>query len=266
MELFQNLAPIAKVLQGKLNSTITLKGTLNNEFSTNLNSISGNAFTELITSRIEPKNAVLFDQLKGALSFVDFDKLDLNDLKTKLVFENGTVTVNPFNLKYKDINITVDGSHSFDKTMSYKAVFDVPAKYLGSDINNLISKIDDKAVNELKIPITATIGGSFSSPKVTTDLSSGITNLTRQLVEIQKNKLINKGKDQIKDLLGGVLEKKTNPSDTSKTKTKDPVKQVLGDIMGNNQNDTLKTNPKNQVKDILGGILDGKKKKRDSLN
>lgn len=268
MDLFQNLTPIAKALQGKLNSSININGTLNSEFSPNLNSISGNAFAELLTAKIEPKNIVLFDQLKGALSFVDFDKLDLNDVKTKLSFENGIVTVKPFNLKYKDIIITVDGSHSFDKTMSYKAVFDVPAKYLGSNINNLISKIDEKAVNDIKIPVTATIGGTFTNPKVTTDLTSGVTNLTKQLLEIEKNKLINKGKDQLKDLVGGVLVENPNPNDTTLTKTKDPVKKVLSDIMGNTQKqkDTLKTNQKNQVKDILSGILDGKKKRRDSVN
>ncbi len=267
MQLLQNLAPIAKALQGKLNSTINIKGTLNNEFSPNLNTISGNALAELLTTKIEPKNAALFDQLKGALSFVDFDKLDLSDLKTKLSFENGTVTVKPFNLKYKDINITVDGSHSFDKTMNYKAVFNVPAKYLGNEINALISKIDDKAVNGITIPVTASIGGTFSSPKVSTDLTSGITNLTTQLVEIQKKRLINQGKDEIKDLLGGVLGGKTNPNDTTKTKPKDPVKDVLDGIIGGNpkQKDSTKTSPKNQVKDVLGGILGNKKKVKDTI-
>ncbi len=268
MQLLQNLAPIAKALQGKLNSTINLKGTLNNEFTPQLNKISGNAFAELLAAKIEPKNAALFDQLKGALSFVDFDKLDLNNLKTKLSFENGTVTVKPFNLKYKDISITVDGSHNFDKTMSYKAVFDVPAKYLGGEINNLISKIDDKAINNITIPVTASIGGTFTSPKVSTDLTSGITNLTKQLVEIQKKKLINQGKDEIKDLLGGVLGGKTNPNDTTKTKPKDPVKDVLDGIIGvkSQQKDSAKTNPKNPVKDVLGGILSGKKKPKDTVN
>ncbi len=266
LEFFQNLAPIAKVLQGKLNSTLNLKGTLNNEFSPNLNTVSGKAFAELLTTKIEPKNAAVFDKLEGALSFVDFDKLDLKDLKTKLSFENGTVKVDPFQLKYEDIIISVDGSHSFDKTMSYKAVFNVPAKYLGNEVNNLISKIDDEAVKNITIPVTATIGGTYTSPNVSTDLTSGISNLTKQLIEIEKQKLINKGKDQIKDVLGGVLGGKTNPKDTTETNPKDPVKDVLDDIIGGNttQTDSTNTNPTNPVKDILGGILGAKKKPKDT--
>ena len=81
LELLQNLAPIAKVLQGKLNSTIKLSGDLTNDFTPQLNSITGDAFAELLTSKVEPKNAAVFDKLKGALTFVDFDKLDLKDLK-----------------------------------------------------------------------------------------------------------------------------------------------------------------------------------------
>ena len=131
LELLQSLAPIANALQGKLNSNFKISGNLTNELTPDLNSLTGAVFGELLATKVTPKNAVVFDKLKGALTFVDFDKLNLNDLKTKLNFENGKVNVSPFNLAYEDIAITVQGSHSFDKTMSYQAVFDVPAKYFG---------------------------------------------------------------------------------------------------------------------------------------
>ena len=46
----------------------------------------------------------------------------------------GKVNVKPFDLAYEDIAIKVSGSHGFDKSLDYEAVFDVPAKYLGSDV------------------------------------------------------------------------------------------------------------------------------------
>lgn len=269
LELFQSLAPIAKVLQGKLNSTIELSGNLKDDYTPNLSTITGNAFVELLTSKLEPKNETLFNQLKGALSFVDFDKLNLENLNTKLTFENGQVNVKPFNLQYKDIKITIGGFHGFDKTMNYQAVFDVPATYLGSEVNNLIAKIDDDALNNITIPVTANIGGSLAQPTVKTDLTSGVANLSKQLIDIQKNKLINKGKDQIKDLLGGVLNdnaKVTSKSDSSITKqSKNPVKDVLDEIIIENKKDSTKTNSVNKAKDVLGGLLGGKKKKQDSV-
>lgn len=232
LELLQSLAPIANALQGKLNSNFKISGNLTNELTPDLNSLTGAVFGELLATKVTPKNAVVFDKLKGALTFVDFDKLNLNDLKTKLNFENGKVNVSPFNLAYEDIAITVQGAHSFDKTMSYQAVFDVPAKYFGDEVNDLIAKINTDEANKLTIPVTASIGGSFLSPTVSTDLSSGVAHLTKQLIEIQKQKFINQGKDQIKDVLGGLFGGNKSKEDSTSTEAKNPVKDILGGFLG----------------------------------
>lgn len=279
LELLQSLAPIAGALDGKLNSTIAINGTLGDDFTPILSTVNGNAFAELLTSKYTPKNEALFSALDNALSFVDFSKLDLKDLKTKLSFENGKVTVKPFDINYKDIKITIDGSHSFTNTMDYKAVLQVPAKYLGSDVNRLIGKINDNSVNNLTIPVTANIGGSISSPNVKTDLTSGVSNLTKQLIEIEKQKLLNTGKDKIKDLLGGVVGNQntetTTNSDTTNTQTTNSttIKGVLDDIIKGNETtkDTTKTTTKpttkSTVKGILGELLGNKKSKtKDTVN
>ena len=261
MEMFQSMAPIAKALQGTLNSNFKISGDLSNDFTPQLNSINGDAFAELLSTKVEPKNAAIFDKLQGALSFIDFNKLDLKDLKTKLNFKNGNVNVSPFDMTYEDIKITVAGSHSFDKTMSYNAVFDVPAKYFGNEVNSLIATIGDaEGVKNLTVPVTATIGGSYTSPTVSTDLSSGVTNLTKQLVEIQKQKLISKGTDQVKDAIGGLL-----GGDSKDSQSNNAVKDVLGGLLGGktSKKDSTTTGSKNLVKDVLGGFLGGKKKKKD---
>jgi hypothetical protein len=241
LQLLQSLAPIAKALQGKLNTTINLAGSLDNEFSPKLSSISGDAFAELLTTKIDPKEGELLSKLEGALNFVDFSKLNLNDIKAQLKFENGNVTVKPFKLSYQDIDIEVSGSHSFEKTMSYNAVFNVPAKYLGSDVNRLIGKINDNDVNKITIPVTANITGSYTSPKVSTDLTSGVSNLTKQLIEIEKQKLLNSGKDKVNDLLGNLLGSDKNTTNettkdstatkTDTTTTKDPVKEGVKSLL-----------------------------------
>ena len=256
LEMLKSIAPIAKALQGKLNSTFKISGDLSNDFTPQLNSITGDAFAELLTTKVEPKNAAVFDKLQGALSFVDFDQLDLKDLKTKLNFKNGKVNVSPFDITYEDIKITVSGAHSFDNKMGYEAVFDVPANYFGTEVNSLIAKINSDEANNLTIPVTASIGGSFTSPTVSTDLTSGVTNLTKQLVEIQKQKLINQGTNEIKDAIGGLLGGDPKPNNA--------VKDVLGGLLGGtSKKDSTTTESKNLVKDVLGGFLGGKKKKKD---
>jgi len=257
MEMFQNMAPIAKALQGTLNSTFKISGDLSNDFTPQLNSINGDAFAELLSTKVEPKNAAVFDKLQGALSFVDFDKLDLKDLKTKLDFKNGNVNVSPFDITYEDIKITVAGAHSFDNKMGYEAVFEVPANYFGAEVNSLIAKINTDEAKNLTIPVTASIGGSFTSPTVSTDLASGVSSLTKQLVEIQKQKLISKGTDQVKDAIGGLL-----GGDSKDSQSNNAVKDVLGGLLGGktSKKDTTTTKSKNLVKDALGGFLGRKKK------
>ncbi len=267
LDMLQSIAPIAKALQGKLNSSISLSGDLGDDFTPLLNSISGGALAELLTTTINPKGAEVFDALKGALNFIDYDKLDLKDVQTSLKFKEGKVDISPFDIKYKDIAITVGGSHGFDQTMNYNAVFNVPAKYLGGDVNRLIGKINDPAVNDISIPVTANINGSFTSPKVSTDLTSGVSNLTKKLIEIEKQKLLNNGKDKIKDLLGDVLGGNSNASDSTKTQNGDPIKNTLNNLIGANttQQDSTKTDSSstqnNIVKDVFG-IFDKKKKKK----
>ena len=251
LKMLKFLAPIAKVLQGELNSTIDLNGTLDENFSPDLKTISGNALAEVLTSNINKTGSPLLSGLGDKLDFIDFDKLDLKDIKTKLSFEDGQVSVKPFTINYKDIPIEVSGTHSFSNAMNYNVVLQVPAKYLGGEVNRLIGKINDNEIDKISIPITAEIGGTFNSPKITTDLSSGVSNLTKQLIEIEKQKLIGKGKDKISDLLGGLIGGNSNTTETDSTKTKkDSTKTKTDDKI------------KEGLKDALGGIFGGNNKSK----
>ncbi|WP_149304038.1 AsmA-like C-terminal region-containing protein [Pareuzebyella sediminis] len=279
LELFEVLAPIAQILRGQLNCDIVLSGNLTDNLLPDLLTLSGNIIADIMTRDINTESAPLLAALDSKLDFIDLEDLNLKDLKTKLSFDEGLVKVKPFTLNYKDIAINVDGSHTFDRKLNYQATFEVPAKYLGSEINKLITEIGEDDLNELTIPVVANIGGNYSSPSVTTDLTSGVKALTNQLVEIQKQKLLNKGKEKARDLIGDVLSKNKRETDsTSQRDTeKEDVKEVLGGILGAGKKDTIQIKKdstdaptsneevvKEKAKSILGGLLGGKKK--DSTN
>ncbi|MBC8767158.1 AsmA family protein [Arenibacter sp. BSSL-BM3] len=281
LEMFRTLAPIAKILQGTLNSDVQISGSLNDDFTPNLSTISGNILAELMTNQIDAKSAPLLSELDSKLSFLNLEKLNLKDLKTTLTFEDGVVKVKPFTIKYQDFAINVAGSHTFDQKLNYAATIEVPAKYLGKDITNLIAKIDEKSLENLTIPVTANIGGGYTSPTVTTDLTSGIKNLTAQLVEIEKQKLINKGKDKAKDFIGELITKNQKATDSTKKKNQESAKEVIGGLLGGTtkkvdstgKTDTAviakKEAQKEVAKKILGGLLSKKKqvaeKPKDSV-
>lgn len=273
LELFKALAPIAQILQGQLNSDISLSGNLTDDLLPDLMTLSGNILANVMTEKIDTEKAPLLSALDSKLNFIDLDQLNLKDLKTTLNFKNGLVSVKPFTLNYKDVAINVDGSHTFDKKLNYKATLEVPAKYLGGEVNKLISQIGEDDLENLTIPVTANIGGNYTSPSVTTDLTSGVKSLTNKLVEIQKQKLANKGKEKVRDLIGDALGGNRSEKDSTR---KEGAKEVIGGLLGNRKKDSVpaKTDSvpaeqeedvvKEKAKNILGGLLGNKKK--DSIN
>jgi hypothetical protein len=285
LSLLKALAPVASALQGKLNSTIEISGKLSPDFTPNLSSITGDVLAELFETMISPEKANVLNAMATQLNFFKPEKLNLSGLKTALSFKDGVVTVKPITFSYQDIGVTVNGSHSFDKNLNYKATLQVPSKYLGSEVTNLIAKIDDSSLQNLTIPVGVSVGGLYSSPKVTTDLTSGVKNLTASLIEIEKQKLLNKGKEKASTLLEGLLAGKKGKTDstTTKTSTSDAVKETLGGILSSNtkkgdstRKDSTAAATKNDAvkeaaKSVLGGLLKKKKKdtvvvKKDSIN
>ncbi|RPD96462.1 AsmA family protein [Aureibaculum marinum] len=256
LSLLEALAPIAKVIQGKLNTNISLSGSLNNDFTPNLNTVSGNAMAELIGSKLSPENSPLIQKLESQLTFLDSKKLDLSDLKTALTFKDGKVQINPFSINYEDIKVDISGGHGFDNTLGYDAVVNVPAKYLGSDVTKLLAQLDEKDSENIQIPVNAIISGSFTNPSIKTDLKSAVTNLTNQLVTQQKNKLIDKGKEKVEDALKDLLGNKETAKDTtSSVAAKDSVK-----------NSNTKPTVEDVAKDALKNLFGKKKEEKDTVN
>ncbi|MEY3501905.1 MAG: hypothetical protein RL308_3578, partial [Bacteroidota bacterium] len=233
LDMLKKIAPIAGVINGKLNSTIQLSGNLDaKKMTPDLKTISGDLAGQLLSTTINPSNAAILNGLTANLKFIDLKKLNLNDVKAKLTFKDGKVNVNPFDIKYQDIKVNVGGTHGFDQTMNYNLKLDVPAKYLGAEANKLIAKLSPSDANKLEnIPVNAVLTGTFKSPKVTTDIKSAVSNLTTQLVKQQKEKLVNQGTNALKDLLNGTKKdtsKTATPKEDIKTKAEGLLKGLFG--------------------------------------
>ena len=228
LEMMKKIAPIAGVINGKLNSSITLSGNLDSKSMTpDLNTLSGNLAGKLASTSLNPSNSNVLKSIGSNLKFLDLQQLNLNDVKANLIFKNGKVEVSPFDLKYQDIKATINGTHGFDQAMNYNIKMDVPAKYLGSEANKLIAKLSTSDADKIEnIPVNAILTGSFKSPKVTTDMKSAVTNLTNQLVKQQKEKLLNQGKNTLKELLNG------SKKDTTSNQKEDLKSKAEGLLKG----------------------------------
>lgn len=235
LDMLKNIAPIAGIVNGKLNSTIHLNGNLDaKEMTPDLKTIGGDLFGQLLSTTINAKNSDLLTALTSNIKFIDLSKVNLNDLKANLTFKDGKVNVKPFDLKYQDIKLTVGGSHGFDQSMNYDLKFNVPAKYLGTEVNGLLAKLTPAESAKLEnIPVNALITGNFSKPKISTDMKSAVTNLANQLVQQQKDKLINQGTNALQNLIkGNTKEKDTTKPATKEDKVKDKAAELLNGLFG----------------------------------
>ncbi len=251
MELLQNLAPIARALQGNLTTNMDLRGNLNEDLTPRLQTLAGNALAEVLGARVNPEQTPLLARLDENLNFINLNDLILKDLKTQLTFNNGQVEVQPFNFNIKGIKATASGSHGFDMNMNYKVAMDIPAKFLGSELGGTLSRLSATAQDTMTVGLPINITGTFTNPNINLDMQQAVNNLTQEIISSQKDKLQEKGKDILTDIITG----RTTEKDTTAT--------------GQTRTDTTETQQeavKEAARDILGGILGGKKKKKDTTD
>ena len=247
LEMFQFLVPIAKALQGSLNTKFELNGQLTNDLSPKLSTLAGTALAQIITAEVDPQQAPLLAALGNKVSFLNLDRLSLRDVSTNFTFNNGKIEVKPFDFDIKGINVAVAGTHGLDKSIDYNVTMDVPAKYLGNDVTKLLQNLSPKEADAMSVALPIGLKGTFTNPQVSLNAETAINALTKQLLAKQKDKLINQGTD----ILGGILSGGTK-QDSTKTNT------------NTNQQQTTQQQNTQIIKDVLGGILGGKKKKTDT--
>ena len=252
LEMLQQLTPIAKALQGKLNTNIQLKGNLTDDLTPVLSSLAGNALAQLLTAEVNPQQMKLLSALDSKLDFIDLQNLDLSNLKTQLSFDNGLVTVKPFDFNIKGINVGVSGTHSLENSMNYTLNLKVPGSYLGSKVGSTLANLSNADLEKYTVDLPINLTGDFTNPQVSLNTQQAVTNLTQQIVATQKDKLKQQGEDKVRDVLGGLLGGNKTTTDSTATQTaKDSTSRT-------NQSTTEKV-----VKDVLGGLF-GKKKAADT--
>ncbi|WP_231372831.1 AsmA-like C-terminal region-containing protein [Aureivirga sp. CE67] len=240
LEMFQKMMPIANAFDGNYSTAFDLKGKLNKDFSANINSLSGDLLANLFINKVDTEKSEALSLMDQNLNFFDASKLDLKDLKAHVVFNDGKVILKPMNLKWKDVPMKLSGEHGFDQNMDYDLKMDLPAKYLGKDINKLLSTLSAAEQKKMVVPVDVNLSGPVAKPKIKVDLKKAITEVTKKIIEAQaqkvKDEVKDKAEDAVKDLLDGVLngnknKDKDNKKDGEKKSDGDKVKDAANDLL-----------------------------------
>jgi len=255
-DMFKKMTPIASALEGLFSSKLSLSGDLTNDLSPNMNSLKGNALTNLIDAKVNPEKNKLISKLNQKTDFINLEKLNLKDLTANLNFEDGQLKVAPFNFKINnDINVFASGGHAFDGGLNYNLNMNIPAKYLGKSTGALIASLSAQEQSTMLVPLPITLGGTLTDPKVGLDLKSAISNLSQQIIATQKERVKQKVTGEIteklnkklsgtaKDVLGGLLGNKKNVDTGASSKAKEQA----------NQN----SKTEDDIKDKAGKLIEG---------
>ena len=252
--MLEKIAPIAKVVQGKVNTVINVKGSLKNDLTPEINSVSGDLFAALIDSKIDSHGSALLSALDSQFTGLNLNNLNLKDVKAAVDFEDGKVKIKPFTIKYKDVAIEVAGSHGFDQQMNYKLTFNVPPQMLGKEAEGLLSKLTPENQKKItNLPVVATVGGTFKKPQVSTDAKTVVKDLATQIAKNQINNLAAKGTDALQQALGN----KTSSG------TAGEITKTVGGLMKNRDStmtkvkEKAKEEAKKEAKKQLGNFLKG---------
>ncbi|MAT89961.1 MAG: AsmA family protein [Flavobacteriaceae bacterium] len=246
LELLEFLTPIARALDGTLNTQLELQGSLSEDMTPKLETLAGNALAQILTAEVDNSKTPLMSRLGEKLPFLDISRLSLRDVSTVLNFNNGNIEVQPFDFDIKGINIAVQGRHGLDKSINYNVTMDVPGRYMGSSVAGLLAKLDPADAENVTVALPVQIGGTINSPQVSVNTQAAVNTLTQRLIEKQKQELQDKGTNILKDIIsGGNKPKDSTATQQDSTQTQSSTTQV--------------------VQDILGGIFN-RKKKKDSIN
>ena len=263
LEMLQGLAPVAQALQGKLQTSLKLNGNLNNDLTPQLSTLAGNALAEILTAEVNPEKLALLSRLDQQLDFINLKDIDLDKLKTRLTFNDGMVQIEPFNFDVKGVNVEVSGGHGFDMNMNYNLSLDVPARMLGSQEGNALSRLSGDELKNMVVALPIGLKGTFQNPQININMEQAVSNLTQKIVAKQKENLKERGQDAIRDIINkqtGGNQKPQNDSITSQDSTQTQTPKT--DQTPKSQEEQVKDAARN----ILGGILKKNQKKKDTTS
>ena len=186
---FQKMAPIAGQSQGKLSSSIKMKGQLTPMFKILPSSVDGNG--NFNTENLRIINSAVFNQLKGILLPEKLQNVEIEDFKANFTIVNGNIDLKPFKTKVAGQETTVLGTLSAENLLNLRLDFNVNRDAFGTDIQNILNVIPgNKSIT--MVPAGVNITGPVNKPDVKVDLSAArktITNAAKDGLQESAKKL-----------------------------------------------------------------------------
>ena len=195
----ETMAPYAKNMKGKFNTSLDVVGVLDHEMMPDLNTLTGGGVMQTKNIKVEGFKAM--DKLSKVLKNDKFSKLEINDTKIKYSFKDGRVHTEPFDIKLGPATGTMSGSNGFDQTMDNKLTLKVPSKDLGAGeamnkLNGQAGKLGMNLKTAEFVNVDVTVKGTVDEPKVNVSLKDAVGSI----VDDVKEQVIEQVKEKVEEV------------------------------------------------------------------
>lgn len=226
----EQLAPITKYAQGKINSSFDMTTDLTAGFEPILSSLS--SFGDIRSNSLSLEGVEILSKLESVTKLKDLSSQTINNFKTKFRVEDGKVHTSPFDVKLGKIGSEVSGFTTLDQKMDYSMKMNVPKeeipaamiKEVEAAMSKLNAMIPNLNIGELPafIPVKIKMIGDIKNPKITTDFKEAILNATGDF----KDNLIESVKETVKDSVTSIV---TDQVDNAKEELEKQKQKILDD-------------------------------------
>lgn len=252
------IASIAKQAEGEFSTELNLSAILDQKMQPDLNSLSGSG--KLNTKGVIVRNFTPLVKVAETLKMDQFKALPVSDVNISFLFENGKVTVEPFDVNLGGISTTVSGTSFFDERIDYLFAMNIPTSKIPGATTQVISGLIAQAnargaslsMGET-VRLNLKMTGTVSKPVISTDMKESVGNAKKALedqlkqeFEKQKKELEEKAKAEADRLKKEAEEKGKAELDKAKKAAEEKAKA---------EQDRLKKEAEKKAKDALKNVF-----------
>ncbi len=251
----QKLMPIFEYFKGAFHADLSLSGQLNEDMTPVMTKLNAKGFLQTIRTYIE--NYPPMRQLgeKMHLRALKEDNIPVQDVKTWFEIVDGKVHFKPFVMRYKNLEIQVEGTNTLDKNIDYSVVARIPTDILekipghqtvqqGKDwLNTRIKKLGIDLNKKRHIQTRIHLKGKYNAPKVSIRIDkvegeqslkeegqAALDNAKQKLIDTlqkAKDKAVEEAKRKAEEKIQTVKDSIKHQADKEISKAKQKAKEEL---------------------------------------
>ncbi|TNE26121.1 MAG: hypothetical protein EP346_14455 [Bacteroidetes bacterium] len=177
ISMLKTYAPILEKATGNLSTSFDMNAFLGSDMTPDLSTVSASGILKTIGLKVEPD---VMQKIASKLNNDEYGRILLGNSNISFQVENGRLSVQPFDVKIGGQSATISGSNGLDQSLNYTIDTKLP-------INSIKVPQEVAALGITgDIDVQLEIGGSVTSPTISTNFGSitqGIQNQVQQIIQ-----------------------------------------------------------------------------------